>query len=487
MAMTINTNTASLIAQSNLSRSKAALDISLQRLSSGQRINSARDDAAGLGIATRLSAEIGGLNMARRNANDVVSLAQTAEGALQESTHLLQRMRDLAVQSASDTNSYEDRAKIQKEIVQLQGELTRIADMTRFGGKKLLDGSFQSQVFQIGAYAGENISLSIPSAKANAIGDYSFSSSTDASSLGAVTAAGSSKMNNNFAAQTLSVSGTSAYSQTFRAGTSAYDIAAVFESQSATTGVHAKATSTAQLTNLRADGAVNFNLYGENATAVAISAQVTTDNLTNLRDAINAVSAQTGIIAEGTGDNLTLKNNKGYDIAIENFSVDKTGNQSIDLVGGARKTTLTEGGRNDSATVGGVVTFSAFEAYTIESSARRTFQANSIESSNLQAVSTIDISTQAGANTALATVDSALNAINDIRSSLGAVQNSMTSTMSNLENIANNAKAARSQIMDTDFALETANVTRGQILQQAGTAILAQANAMPQTALQLLS
>jgi len=402
MAMMINTNTASLIAQSNLSRSQGSLDVSLQRLSSGLRINSARDDAAGLGIATRLTSQIGGLNQAARNASDAISLAQTAEGALQESTNLLQRMRDLAIQSGNDTNSADDRSNIQKEVVQLQNELTRIADTTRFGGKTLLDNTFQSQVFHVGAFAGENIALSISSAKANAIGDYSFSSTGAASGLGDASATGATKVVNNFAAQTLTVSGKASFGQAFGAGSNARDIAAAFATQTATTGVGATASTTATLNNLSAAGSVSFSLYGENATAVAISAQVTTGDLTGLRDSINTVSAQTGIVASGTGGSLTLTNGDGYDIAIENFAVDTAGDQTIDLIGGTTTTTLTEagGGSDDSATVGGVVTFSAAETYTIQSSAGTTFQANALESSSLRTVSSIDVGTQAGADSA---------------------------------------------------------------------------------------
>ena len=164
MALTINTNVASLNAQRNLANSQGALAKSMQRLSSGLRINSAKDDAAGLGISDRMTSQIRGLNQAVRNANDGISLAQTAEGALQESTNILQRMRELAVQSANDTNSTDDRTSLNAEVSQLISELDRIAQNTEFNGSVLLDGSFSAAVFHVGADAGQTISVSISDA-----------------------------------------------------------------------------------------------------------------------------------------------------------------------------------------------------------------------------------------------------------------------------------------------------------------------------------
>jgi len=271
MALTINTNVASLNAQRNLGTSQSSLAKSMQRLSSGLRINSAKDDAAGLGISNRMTSQIRGLNQAARNANDGISLAQTAEGALAESTNILQRMRELAIQSANDTNSVDDRTSLNAEVTQLIAELDRIAGNTTFNGRGLLNGSTDGALFQVGAEAGQTISISITSADATALG-------------------------------------------------------------------------------------------------------------------VNAVT----------------------------------------------------------------------------------------------------VSSQTGASTAIGLVDSAITTIDGIRGQLGAVQNRFESTIANLSNVSENLAAARSRILDADVAQETSNMTKFNILQQAGVSILAQANQGPQLALSLL-
>ncbi len=187
MALTINTNVASLNAQRNLNSSQGALNKSMQRLSSGLRINSAKDDAAGLGISDRMTSQIRGLNQAVRNANDGISLAQTAEGALQESTNILQRMRELAVQSANDTNSAEDRASLQAEVTQLVAELDRISDTTSFNGRGLLNASTAGALFQVGANSGQTISITISDADATALGVNAVTVSTQAGAGAAIT------------------------------------------------------------------------------------------------------------------------------------------------------------------------------------------------------------------------------------------------------------------------------------------------------------
>ncbi|MGL4460356.1 MAG: flagellin hook IN motif-containing protein, partial [Plesiomonas shigelloides] len=167
MAITVNTNVTALNAQRNLNKTNNALNVSIQRLSTGSRINSAKDDAAGLQISNRLTSQINGLDVAAKNANDGISIAQTAEGAMQESTNIMQTMREKALQSANGTNSADDRAAIQKEVSALSTELDRIANTTSFGGQKLLDGSFGSRALQVGSEAGETINLTLNSTKAS--------------------------------------------------------------------------------------------------------------------------------------------------------------------------------------------------------------------------------------------------------------------------------------------------------------------------------
>jgi len=265
MALTINTNVASLNAQRNLGKSQGALNNSMQRLSSGLRINSAKDDAAGLAISDRMTAQIRGLNQAARNANDGISLAQTAEGALGESTNILQRMRELAVQSANDTNTASDRSSLQAETAQLQSELNRIAETTSFNGKSLLDGTMGGAKFQVGANADQVISFSIASARSADLGTNRFVSDTG-TMQNATTAAATSAANNGAAGQvtlagTNNGTGYSTIITSLTAGDSAKSMAAAVNLQTGTTGVTATASTSAKLSAMGA-GATSFSLNG---------------------------------------------------------------------------------------------------------------------------------------------------------------------------------------------------------------------------------
>ena len=378
MPQIINTNIASLTAQRNLNMSQSALATSLQRLSSGLRINSAKDDAAGLAIAQRFTSQINGLNQAARNANDGISLAQTAEGALSAVTDNLQRIRQLAVQSANATNSLSDRQALDAEAQQLKAEIDRVAQTTTFNGVHLLDGSFSSQDFQVGANAGEVITIaSIANAQASALG------STSVATVNGVQATG-----------------------------------------------FANAISAGDLT-------VNGVDIGPLAAAVTQQARVA-----QVKDAINAISAQTHVAAsvDSTSGNLVL-----------------TSSSTITLGGAGTTADL---GIDPATAAAAPVTTTGF--------------------------ATLDLSSVSGANLAMQYMDSAVTAINSSRGTLGAVQNRFSSVVSNLQTIAENLTASRSRIQDTDFAAETANLTRSQILQQAGTAMLAQANALPNNVLMLL-
>ena len=846
MAAIINTNMSSLNAQRNLSTSQSALSTSLQRLSSGLRINSAKDDAAGLAISDRMTSQIKGLTRASLNANDGISLAQTAEGALQETDNLLQRMRELAIQSANATNSSSDRVALQSEVNQLKAELDRIASTTSFNGLKLLDGSFTSQSFQVGAEANQTIKVSVSSAtsatlginKVNTTNDIGITAATNtgavaqtktysATGADAATAAGSTyvaqtittiaadgtatnipfaggyassslaaaaitgtgvasatvasynaatidvgqtanvenhdqvtftlysrgsgaavtqavtfvrdttnystleeqmaaainaqagttglsasvtgegtlslytnsgadvgiqdwnvidtaaikfsnftgtagedisvtiagntvtwqngasgtasaaafaaaadaaldttfdvvdngdgsvsvysrngatlaltaytdggsadqevtvvadspsttlvsttlddttttangvhanqtssltfdgklvtdggaatdsaaKMasidvklstgynitstetgssglftidstgnstlvgygnadisaGNNVGAQTLTISGQSVETVTVEENASAKTIATLVNSVSDTTGVQATATTTATLSNLTQDGVISFSLNGTD-----VSANVTTDDLTNLAEAINDSSGTTGITATLSIDksSITLEHSTGEDISIKNFdssaAVDGAGKQTVQMTvtgaDGTRGAIVEAGGSNagnrDSTVVGGNVEFKSTGGYfsvasNVADTAGSLFDgtANELQAAEQENVNSIDISTVAGANDAIDIIDGALAQVNSIRADLGAVQNRFSSTVSNLTVSVENITAARSRIQDADFASETAELTRAQILQQAGTAMLAQANSLPNTVLTLL-
>lgn len=484
MGLSINTNVMSLNAQRNLGNSQNALSKSMQRLSSGLRINSAKDDAAGLAISDRMTSQIRGLNQAARNANDGISLAQTAEGALQESTNILQRMRELAVQSANDTNTSSDRSSLQAEVSQLQAELDRIGDTTTFNGQRLLDGSFAGATFQVGANAGETISFGINSAKASAIG----SIATDTG--GRVTASADSltiKVGSD-PAKTVNASGDFA-DGTYRPAASAFAIAAAMNDAGVaglqvTASTSGKVTLTGSIsdagTNAGADAATyslkvnNVDIY----TAADVDTTGSAITVSNLRDAINSKSTETGVTASLNGNELTLTAADGSDIVVDetftNFATPAVG------ITGSAGSQFT-----DNTALKGQITVSATENITFGGDFADAGLAASI-ATDTKGIDDIDISTRDGATQAILRVDSAISTIDSIRGGLGAIQNRFESTISNLNNVSENLSAARSRILDADIAQETSAMTKNNILQQAGVSILAQANQAPQLALSLL-
>lgn len=753
MPQVINTNIASINAQRNLTKSGDMLATSLQRLSSGLRINSAKDDAAGLAISTRFTSQIQGLSQASRNANDAISLSQVAEGALQEVTNLLQRSRELSIQSANGTNSSSDRAAIQDEVNQLKQELTRIATTTTFNGLNILNGELRNALFQVGAEANQTIGVTIRDTRATAIGSnqmstdnpdglegatrkqlyigtvggtggaalgaevavaqanattngYSVSNftvsnvtssgvtttqtlavaadaqantiATNLSALDGVKARGfnevtvsnlatmnaatnitlngqvissgatttantiataingnstlqgqgiyavsngtslsvtgldgrdmvfastagtgvfdmvglrggaattlvatqsttfggrvdieldekfsissdvdsiiingtattvavgegnirdkinsttstTNNLNNNIGAQNVTLVGSAgAATVAVTAGQSADSIVTGINAVSGSTGITAEARTTATLSDLSANGNVSFTIYGDNAIGASVSATVTSADLSALMNAINNVAGTTGITAALGVNNASveLTHQTGKNIVLQNFThsaavdyaapavtpVGGTGSalvaaveQSIKVTGnsatnsGGTAVTLYDGGARtnfDTTVVGGEITFVSADAFNVASDISGTAStgtslfsggANTANSSTLLDVGQIDVSTQAGANAAISIIDGALDQISQVRAELGAVQNRFGSTISNLANNVENLQAARSRIQDADFAEETANMTKAQILQQAGIAILAQANSLPQNVLALLN
>lgn len=515
MGLTINTNVMSLNAQRNLGTSQSSLAKSMQRLSSGLRINSAKDDAAGLAISDRMTSQIRGLNQAARNSNDGISLAQTAEGALQETTNILQRMRELAVQSANDTNSSSDRSSLQAEVNQLKQEMTRIAETTEFNGKKLLDGSMTSAQFQVGANANQTISFGINSAQAADLGNHA-STSTNAStnfSIEAATSAANGVQANDVVQQTLTVVGKEgSKTASFATGSTAAVIADKINAISGDTGVTATAETNATLGGIKADGTVSFDLTGTQAgAAVRISATVLSNDLTNLVTALNDQAGNTGITATLSADksSIALKQASGSDIKISDFDhsntvygnnvsvMDLTGSEgsAVTLFDGGTAAATTVGADSaslDSSTVGGQITFNSAASFNVTSSIANTagslfsVAANGANTSKLSSIDNVDITTVSGAASAIKAVDGALTQIDNMRGELGAVQNRFESTIANLSNVSENLSAARSRILDADIAQETSAMTKNNILQQAGVSILAQANQAPQLALSLL-
>ncbi|MFB2800236.1 flagellin N-terminal helical domain-containing protein [Shewanella seohaensis] len=498
MAITVNTNVTSLKSQKNLNGANNALQTSMERLSSGLRINSAKDDAAGLQISNRLTSQINGLDVAQRNANDGISIAQTAEGAMQTSTDILQRMRDLSLQSANGSNSAEDRVSMQKELSALQQELTRISDTTAFGGQKLLDGSYGTQAFQVGANANETISVSIKSTAASDIGNNTNTlSGATAGAVGlgyGIAAAADATGANGVAGGTLTISGTKAKNVTITAGDSAATIAKNINAVSGDTGVTADASTSLKLDNLGGAGTVSFTLGGSGSAAAAISVAVSdTTDLSSLAQAINDKSSTTGVTAsiDKTGA-LIMTDDSGADISITDFNntattktVDITA-VGIDGVGNGTAIELTGGAATDSTKVTGEVKLSSKDAFATTNTDSTSATATTIQGSTLSSVDKIDIGTADGAQNAIAVIDAAIANIDTQRADLGAVQNRMSFTINNLNNISTNVSDARSRIQDVDFAKETATMTKQQILSQTSSAMLAQANQIPQVALSLL-
>ncbi|MGZ9043089.1 MAG: flagellin N-terminal helical domain-containing protein [Telluria sp.] len=506
MAANINTNIASLNSQRNLNASQSSLATSLQRLSSGLRINSAKDDAAGLAISDRMTSQINGLNQAARNANDGISLAQTAEGGLSTATDLLQRMRTLAVQAANGTNSASDRSSVQQEVSQLQQELNRVATSTQFNGQNVLDGTLNNAQFQVGANANQTINFSIGSAQASAIGNNTLAQNTGGIAINAVASATAAIGANNVAAGTLTIQGNGASTGalTVGVGASGKTIADTVNAASGATGVTASATTQATLGGFVA-GTVSLTLQGAPTAAgapnpVTVSATLASaTDVGSLTKAINDQTGSTGItaVADTATGKISLTNAQGHDIGVKNNSaqtaITVTGMAAADGGTGTAATLTATTVNGSAATVGAKVTLSSASSFTSTASAVgiQSGVAGATHSSALSAVSSIDVTAMtngipSGANNALKVIDSALANISNARASLGAVQNRFTNTISNLQATSENLSSARSRIQDTDFAAETANLTRGQILQQAGTAMLAQANSLPNGVLSLL-
>lgn len=502
MAMTVNTNIASLNTQRNLGSSSSALQTSMQRLSTGSRINSAKDDAAGLQISNRMTSQISGLNVAVRNANDGISLAQTAEGALQQSTNILQRMRDLSLQSANGTNDSTDRKALQKEVSALQDELTRIADTTTFGGRKVLDGSFSNVDFQVGSNANETISMSVGASGSKDLGTNAIKGRDNANTKFATMTAAAADIpaaGNGITANTFTITGPEGQATTSSVGgttgTSAAAIAAAVNSKESDTGVKAEAKTKAVMSGLTGTGQVSFTLSGKDGASASISANVSdVTDLSSLRDAINTQTATLGISAKiDDKGSLTLEAKDGSNIGISGFAVgDPTAGasqvtvKSYDFDGSeVGSQTLTEN-TTDSTLVTGDVRLSSVGGFSIKASATDVAFSATDTNSKKDTVQSIDIGSVDGAQKAIGIIDSALAQVDNTRSSLGAVQNRFDNTISNLQSISENVEAARSRIKDTDFAAETASLSKNQVLQQAGTAILAQAKQLPQSVLSLL-
>jgi flagellin len=487
MSQTINTNLASLTAQRNTARTQGDLNTAISRLSSGLRINSAKDDAAGLAISERFTSQIRGLNQAARNANDGISLAQTTEGAMQAASNILQRVRELAVQSANASNSASDRQALQQEVSQLVSELDRIATTTEFNGQKLLDGTFGTQQFQVGANANQTIVAATANLRTTVYGNNQVQS---AGAAGAAAAWGA----NGVTAGSVAVNGAlGSKTVTIGANQTAKAIADNINAVRGDTGVTATARTEMSLA-FGAAGSYSLALRSENGTAqtvsFSLSAANTAEGLAPAVAAINEQSAKTGVIASmnQAGTAIILTGTTGNDVLVSDTTVVNAGAvtvQKLDATGAASggALTLTADATADNALVSGYITLDSDKSFAVDVTTSNAFADTG---STLKKVSDLDVSTFAKASEALKTVDSALTFINSERAKLGALQARFETTIANLNTTAENLTASRSRIQDADFAKETAALSRAQVLQQAGTAMIAQANQLPQQVLSLL-
>jgi len=470
MALTINTNVAALNAQRSLGRTQSSLQQAIQRLSTGFRVNSGADDAAGLAITDRMTAQIRGLNQAVRNSNDGVSTLQTADSALQEFTNLLQRIRELSVQSANDTNSASDRQSLQAEVGSIIAELDRLANTVAFNNKKLLDGSLNNAQFQVGANANQTIQFSISNAQTNQQGaKLTQGKAVSSTVLSALSSAG-------VTVNGVAITGLSA-------ATSIDQVISAVNNRASETGATALKNSQTLVTDT---GFVGLTSGAVTLTLNSVQIVLTTGNAGTASDfatTVNQFTNQTGVTAT-TGSSstvVTFTRASGGDIAITESSgalgVGDAVASSADRTFNAGFTISVDLNRSITVATGSNASDLGFTTGIVGTAGTGYAE---------KRVSALNISTTTGANDAVQTVDYALSFIGRIRGDLGAVQNRFTSVISSLEVASENISAARSRIKDADIAHETAELTRSQILLQAGVSMLAQANQLPQIALSLL-
>ncbi|WP_318460425.1 flagellin [Photobacterium leiognathi] len=518
MAITINTNVTAMTAQRNLNSASSSVADSMQKLSSGLRINSAKDDAAGLQISNRLTNQTNGLNVAMRNANDGVSMAQTAEGAMQESTTIMERMRELALQSANGSNSDKDREAMQKEMGQLQSEMNRIADTTSFGGQNLLDGSFGEKSFQIGANSNETQSLELMDVSSHSLGR-SYSGVADVTkALADEFEAGTSTGDKTFSLKL----GDTEHKIEVTKDMTAEDLQNKLNNIDGISNIkvtngdvegkaaEAAVQATQTLSGISTTGAGDMTLAINGIGNVTVSQGDTNEDI---KDAINAsiataeattAGSTTGMKAEldkdgnititGKDDGTQLTVTAAYATNAAGSTINIGGTDVVGVAGSAVAADGPGATTNGAAAVAEVAgTFDidlsnakfdvGIETYNLNGAGD---EAVNIGTVTTESVASLDLSTAEGAQNAIDVLDSAMEQVDEKRAEIGAFQNRMNHTMSNLANINENVNASNSRIKDVDFASETINMTKGQILQQAGTSILAQAKQIPQAALSLL-
>jgi flagellin len=477
MALTVNTNLASLTVQNNLNKASGNLQTSMQRLSSGLRINSAKDDAAGLQISNRLTSQINGLGTAIKNAGDGISIAQTAEGAMQESTNILQKMRTLALASANGSPSAEDRKSNNAEYSALTAELTRIATTTTFGGRNLLDGSFGTTAFQVGANANQTIDMTLGNVSANNIGSQQLKSV--GIKPGAGVTAGDITVNGGGETGVVKVG----------LAESAKDIATKFNGvipgMTASASTEANFTFDATKIDAAKPAAFTLTVGGADVSFIGVTSQ------DDLAEQLKSNAAKLGIsVVNDKVNGLSIKSSTGENIVVKSLDTGDLGAAGITIATKDASGTYGAGTVLAAGVIAtGAVSLNSNTGYSLSSpantSAKDLFGSDSVSSKKTN-VSDTNVSTAASAQDAIDVITQAISNIDSQRADLGAVQNRFDSTVANLRSISDNSTAARGVIQDVDFAAETAQLTKQQTLQQASTAILSQANQLPSAVLKLL-
>ncbi|MDB2584535.1 flagellin [Alphaproteobacteria bacterium] len=503
----VNTNMGAVVSAANMAKFGRELDTSIERLSSGLRINSAKDDAAGMAIVSKMEAQVRGVNQAIRNANDSQKLIDTSEGAHVETLNILQRLRELAVQASNDTNQALDRSFLNSEATQLIAEIDRIANQTTWNGEKILDGTFQSKQFQLGANENEKVTYSIDSAKSSNIGNYKTTTGVARQTVDAAPASGAGDANAVAADAAFVVTGyLGSNTLTIAQNSSAATVAGQINGVTSETGVTASAVTKASIT-LQGAASIKFNLSNGTSSS-AISVNISDNNdIRGLKNAINAVAGTTGITAEmSSNSKIILTHSTGEDIYINSYdssveastmtvmALDATGTTDLGTDASGTAAVLlddVDASADDavSATrITGQLDANSHEAFTVavSNSDATGFFSSANNSGGDNFVSSISLGTAANAEAAITVIDGAINKINQSRADLGAISNRLDSTISNLTNVATNVEGSMSNIRDADFSIETSKLTRAQILTQAATSMLAQANTSKQSILALL-
>ena len=508
MAMVINTNTASLTTQRHLSSSRGEMDVAMERMSSGSRVNSSMDDAAGLAIGNRMTSQVEGLNQAVRNANDGISLAQTAEGALGSSQNILQRMRVLAVQAANDTYSAVDRKAINNEIVQLKEELNRGVNQASFNGNKILNGTNASFTFQVGHMSGDNVVVTLGDMRGSKIGTQEWpakASTTAPATVAAVTGAAGTAATATVTIAGAAIKATDTMTMTVGTATLAHTFTTSGQSLTLNTDEYVAAW------NASTDANVSLFTASNSAGAITITQDIPTAGALTVSGAVAQVGGSSDLTAGSFAAGVT-----GVAAIAEQESYDYS---SITLVTGDR-VSLTTGGKtyiqefttNQATTLNalGALVVNGDASYvskTVDTNGKLVFTGHGpeavtalggnamgaattkVESSYISAANSVDdilVTDTTSAKAALAVIDGALDMMSDFRARLGASSNRMFITVDNLMSMSENTSAARSRIIDADFAAESASLAKSQVLQKAGTAMLSQANASTQDILSLL-